>query len=73
MLRIRRRLAGIILVRYAMPQPIALAHRDVIHLDGKEPIQAGLPGSAVHVSGNGKLIGSLPPVGAEIGPSKTFV
>ena len=56
---IRRRLSRIVEVRNAVPQPVALPHRDVIHLDGEEGIQAGLPRPAVNVFSDGEQVGPL--------------
>ena len=58
-LRVGRRLARIVQVRDAVPEPVAFPHRDVIHLDGEEAVQAGLPRPAVNVLGDGEEVRPL--------------
>src|SRR5215472_195883 len=45
-----RRLTGIVEVRGAVPDPIALANLHVIHLLGKKGVKSGVPNSGVDVA-----------------------
>src|SRR6516162_488903 len=54
-----RRLASVVQMRRAMPNPITLANLDVIHLLRKKGVESGVPNSSVDVLGDGKRRGDL--------------
>src|SRR6516162_4503375 len=54
-----RRLASVVQVRGAVPNPIPLANLDVIHLLRKKGVESGVPNSSVDALGDGKRRGDL--------------
>ena len=59
MICVRRSLACVVEVRNAVPQTVAFAHGDVVHLNGEITVEAGLPAAAVDVFGDRKQVGAL--------------
>ncbi len=62
MLPVGRRLARIVQMGNAVPEPVALAYRDVVHRSRQVTRERELPGVAVDVAGNPEHAGALPAI-----------